>query len=223
MSEPAEGVLVAGRGRVFLTPDVLVARFGAEVTAAAAQQALSRCSTVIAAMGEVLRRGEVAERDRQSAGSSLHQAHDHQGRPRGWTASVELTARLRDLERAGDLISLVIDAGGNDARLRAATLDLDTSSARYEAARAEARALAFSDAKAAASQYAELSDRRLGVVVMVREAGDAPLPYPMAAPMFAAGGYAGGGSGGVPPGGPPVEQGELQVATTVQVRWELLS
>jgi uncharacterized protein YggE len=154
----------------------------------------------------------VADRDLQTAGASLYQAHDPSGTPRGWTASQELAARLRDLDRAGDLVNRVLDVAGPQARLRTLRFDVDKAGERYVAARAEARRIAFADAEAAARQYAELAGRRLGVVMSVREgdAGYSP-PVPMRGMAFASA------------QGAPVEQGELDVATTVEVRWELLS
>ena len=212
MPEPVEGVTVAGTGRVPVSPDVLMVWFGAEVTDPAVRDAVSRCSDAISAMLNVLRQRGVVDRDLQTAGASLYQAHDPGGAPRGWTASQELSARLRNFDRAGDLVNAVLDAAGPLARLRNLRFDVDRTTERYFVARTEARRRAFGDAETAAQQYAELAGRRLGVVMSVREgdAGYSP-PVPMRSMSFASA------------QGAPVEQGELDVTTTVEVRWELLS
>ncbi|MQA27017.1 MAG: DUF541 domain-containing protein [Micromonosporaceae bacterium] len=203
------GVVVTGTGRVSLPPDVLTARLGAEATTTGVQEALDRCSVAMTALAAALREGAVADRDRRTSGSTLHQAHDHTGQPRGWTAVQELTVRLRDLDRAGELISAAIAAAGDEARLHAVAFDIDRDSDEYAAARVQARQRAFADAHAAATQYAELAGRRLGVVITMREVnGGYPPPYPMRMAAMEA---------------MPVEQGELDVTTTVEVRWELLS
>ncbi|MGH3714251.1 MAG: SIMPL domain-containing protein [Micromonosporaceae bacterium] len=210
MAEPFDGVLVTGTGRVSLPPDVLLVRFGAEVTGTGVQQALDSCSQAMAAMVGTLREAGTAEADRQTSGASLHQAHDNQGRPRGWTATQELTARLRDLGSAGDLITATIAAGGDAARLRTVSFDIDQASEPYRAARVEARRRAFGDAQATAEQYASLAGRRLGVVLSVQEGhGGYSPPQPMRA-SFAMEAM-------------PAEGGELDVTTMVEVRWELLS
>ncbi|MGH3734776.1 MAG: SIMPL domain-containing protein [Micromonosporaceae bacterium] len=212
MAETFDGVLVTGAGRVALPPDVLLVRFGAEVVDTGVQQALDGCNRAMAAMNAVLRDGGAADADRQTSGASLYQAHDQHGQPRGWTASQDLTARLRDLGRAGDLITATIGAGGDAARLRTVNFDIDQASEAYRAARVKARRLAFDDARATAEQYASLAGRRLGVVISVQEgnAGYSPATQVRSMAFGAAESM-------------PTEGGELDVRTTVEVRWELLS
>jgi uncharacterized protein YggE len=211
MRELADGITVAGTGRVPVPPDLLMVWFGAEVTEPVVSDAVRHGAAAASAMVKVLRESGVAERDVQTTGASLYQAHDPGGQPRGWTATQDVAVRLRELDRAGDLVNTVLDAAGSRARLRSLRFDVDRSGERYLAARTEARSRAFADAQEAARQYADLAGRRLGVVLSVRE-GDAgyPPPNPMRNMAFASA------------QGAPVEQGELDVTTTVEVRWELL-
>ncbi|HEV2088425.1 MAG TPA: SIMPL domain-containing protein, partial [Cryptosporangiaceae bacterium] len=98
MSEPvADGVTVTGLGRVFVRPDLLVARLGAEVTAASVQGALDACSAAAGAIATAMQAAGVAATDLLTSGASVHAAYDERGQVRGWTASQGLTARLRDL------------------------------------------------------------------------------------------------------------------------------
>lgn len=212
MAETFDGVLVTGTGRVALPPDVLLVRFGAEVTGTGVQQALDGCTRAMSAMTATLREAGTADADRQTSGASLYQAHDQHGQPRGWTASQDLTARLRDLGRAGDLITATIAAGGDAARLRTVNFDIDQDSDGYRQARVQTRRLAFEDARTTAEQYATLAGRRLGVVISVQEGhgGYSPDTGMRAARMAAMESM-------------PVEAGELDVRTMVEVRWELLS
>ncbi|MGH3655574.1 MAG: SIMPL domain-containing protein [Micromonosporaceae bacterium] len=212
MTEATDGVLVTGTGRVVLDPDVLLVQVGAEAAGAGVSEALNRCSAALAAMTAQLRRDGVGDPDLQTTGASVHQAYHHDGQPRGWSASQQLTVRLRDLSGAGELLTAVLDAGGDAARLHAVRYDIDRSGDRYAQARTEARARAYADALAAAQQYAALADRRLGVVISVREGdGGYSPPSPLPQPRFAAAEAM------------PVESGELDVMTTVEVRWQLLS
>lgn len=213
MAEPLTGVLVTGTGRIALPPDVLLVRFGAEVTGVGVQEALDGCTRAMSAMNATLREAGTADADRQTAGANLYQAHDQHGQPRGWTASQDLTARLRDLARAGDLITATIGAGGDAARLRNVSFDIDQSSEAYRTARVQARRLAFEDARTTAEQYASLAGRRLGVVISVIEGhgGYSPITPMREARMAAA------------MDSMSVEGGELEVRTMVEVRWELLS
>lgn len=206
---PADGVSVAGTGRVPVSPDLMLVTFGAEVTESSVRDALDRCSRAAAAMVGQLRQGGVDPGDLQTAGASLYQALDPNGRPRGFTANQDLTARLRDLDRVGDLISMALNAAGPLARLRALRFDVDRGGESYRAGVIEARRRAFVDAEAAARQYAELSGRQLGVVMALQEGdGGYSPPIPMRQAAFTS--------------GVPVEPGEIDITIKVEVRWELL-
>ncbi|MBA3489036.1 MAG: SIMPL domain-containing protein, partial [Longispora sp.] len=146
-----EGIMVVGVGRVQVTPDVLVARIGGEVTAPSVQAALDRCSSTLTQMNNALKAAGVADRDRRTAGARVYQAFDSQGAPRGWTASQQLTARLRDTGESGDLVASVMGAGGDAARLH----DLSFVVSDPADSQTHARDLAFEDARAKATRFAE--------------------------------------------------------------------
>jgi uncharacterized protein YggE len=82
---------------------------------------------------------------------------------------------LRDLERAGEVIGMLTDVGGNAVRLQGVAYALEDDAALEEEARAEA----FAAARARAEQLATLTGRALGEVVVVVEqtAPSAPMPY----------------------------------------------
>ncbi len=209
MSEQPQGVAVGGVGRVSVQPDVLVARLGAEVVAGSVQDALDRCSGALARIAATLREWGVAGADLGTAGASVYAAHDQHGNPRGWTATQQLTAKLRDVGTAGDIVSKAIAAAGDAGRLHSLSFEV----ADDTVPRAEARRLAFADARAKAVQFAELSGRELGAVRAVIE------------------GVSGGGGGaGREFGGlaryavesMPVEPGSLEVVVTVTVQWDFV-
>lgn len=207
MSEQLQGIAVGGVGRVSVQPDVLVARLGAEVVAGSVQDALDRCSAALARMAATLREWGVVAADLGTAGASVYGAHDQHGNQRGWSATQQLTAKLRDLGTAGDIVSKAIAAAGDAGRLHSLSFEVadDTVPA------SEARRRAFADARAKAAQYAELSGRELGAVraVFERSAG-------------------GGGAGGVELDGMlrtasmPVEPGSLEVVVAVTVHWDFV-
>ncbi|MEV6524242.1 SIMPL domain-containing protein [Longispora sp. NPDC051575] len=203
-----DGVTVIGVGRVPVTPDVLMANLGAEVTAPSVQAALDRCSAALNSINDVLKRSGVPDRDRQTAGARVFQAFGPNGAPQGWTASQQLTARLRDLGTAGDIVGAAIGAAGDAARLHDLSFAVDDPAE----AKTRARDLAFEDAKTKARRYAELAERRLGVVEAVSEAGQGGGSGPGHAMRAMAFG-----------GGPSVEAGELEISASVEVRWGLLS
>jgi uncharacterized protein len=206
VSEQLQGVAVSGVGRVSVQPDVLVARLGAEVVAGSVQDALDRCSAALARIAATLREWGVAGPDLATAGASVYAAHDQHGNQRGWSATQQLTAKLRDVGTAGDVVSKAIAAAGDAARLH----NLEFEVADDTAARAEARGLAFADARAKAAQYAELSGRELGRVRAVAEGGGGGgpvVPFESMARTAAA---------------MPVEPGSLEVVVAVTVHWDFV-
>jgi uncharacterized protein YggE len=208
VSESLSGVVVTGTGRVPVRPDVLAARLGAEVVAGSVQGALDRCSVALAELSAVLHDGGVAEADLMTAGASVYAAHDNQGNQRGWTAAQQVTAKLRDLGTAGDLISRAIEVAGDDARLH----DLSFEIADDTEARLAARRLAFADARAKAELYAGLAGRELGPVRSVREgepAGGGPRSFE--ATTF-----------GTRSASVPIAAGSLDVSVTVAVHWDFV-
>jgi uncharacterized protein YggE len=202
LPERASGVTVTGTGRVPVAPDLVSAQLGSEVTGPSVQAALEGCSAALAAMAAELRARAVAAGDLATAGASVYAAHDATGTPRGWTAAQQLTARFRDIGEAGGLISAALTAGGDAARLHGVSLSVADDSA----ARAQARELAFADAKAIAEQYARLAGRDLGRVWAVRETGaDEP-----------------GGGRSYAKAAMTVEPGSLDVTAVVVVVWDFV-
>jgi uncharacterized protein YggE len=202
LSDRANGVTVTGTGRVAVRPDLVSAQLGAEVTGPSVQSALDRCSAALASVVAALRERGVAAEDLGTAGASVYAAHDQSGSQRGWTASQQVTARLRDIGAAGELISAALAAGGDSARLHGVSLDADDDSA----ARAQARELAFADAQATAALYARLAGRELGLVRSVSEvAGDS-----------------GGGPVYKSRSAMTVEPGSLDVTAGVTVAWDFV-
>ncbi len=208
MSEQVNGVTVSGVGRVPVRPDVLVAVLGAEVVAGSVQDAMDRCSAALKATMVALNEWGVAPADLGTSGASVYAAHDQHGNQRGWTATQQVTAKLRDIDTAGDLVSRAIAVAGDAARLH----NLSFEVADDTAARTEARRLAFADARAKAALYAELAERELGAVRAVVEiVGGGHIP-----------GREFDGGMMMAKGSMPVEAGSLEISVGVTVQWDFV-
>lgn len=201
------GVVVVGIGRAAVRPDALVARLGAEVTAQSVAAALDRCGTAVAAVTAALKAAGVADTDLQTAGASVHAAYDGAGHPRGWSAIEQLTARLRDLDRAGSQLSGALGIVGDAARLHDVRLTV-ADRGTLTAAAVEARRQAWADAVATATQHAELAGRPLGDVRSVREVPPGHQPFGGGAEVMS-----------VRSAAMPVEAGEHEVQVDIEVRW----
>jgi uncharacterized protein YggE len=204
---PAEaGVQVDGVGTAIGTPDVLRVTIGVETTADAVDVALQDASASAARVLEAVRAEGVSEDDVQTVNVSIYPTYDEKGqRITGYTARHDLEVPLRDLSRAGTAISVLVEAGGDAARLQGVSFSLEDDAAVQEEARAEA----FAAARNKAEQYAELTGRELGDVVEVRETvtPSGPIPYAAGDAAMAE--------------AVPLAPGSVTVSVTVAVRWAL--
>ena len=210
--QPPEGVAVTGSGTAEAVPDLLVATLGTESRAGTVAEALDGSVRAMADVVAALRAGGVGDLDLTTGSAAVWPINDGYGRVTGYSASQQLTARLRDLDRAGALVTEAIRAGGEAARLHGLSFDLSDPRQVTEWAREQA----WQDARAKAGQLATLAGRSLGQVVRMRESGAmhpmgvqglrfaaAAGPEKMAAPM-------------------PVEPGTSTVTVTIEVEWAFL-
>ncbi|GAA2153669.1 hypothetical protein FHX52_1689 [Humibacillus xanthopallidus] len=200
-------VTVTGTGRAAVAPDVvrLDLRVGHDAPDVAA--ALAGASASISAVGTVVREQGVADADIRTRDAGVNQRWDNTGVAVGFTAQQSLAVTVRELAAVGRILESAAAAVGNALLVDQVRLDVADRSGGLR----EARDAAFADAKAKAEQYAVLSDALLGVVLGVAEAGAAPV----------GGGFKLAAMARDMAGGMPVEGGDLEIATSVTVTWEL--
>ncbi|RJK96849.1 SIMPL domain-containing protein [Vallicoccus soli] len=205
-----DGVVVTGTGSASAPTDVVRAALGAESRGAGVAAALGEVVRAVEAMRAALAAAGVADADLSVESTSVnHEPWEEAARP--YVARAGLSATLRDPAGAGALVSAVVDAGGDAARLHGLERALD----RPEALLPRAREAAVADARARAEQLAGLVGRDLGRVLAVAEhAGGGPRPYGVA--TLERGAAAAG------PGPLPYEPGSASVTVVLQVRWELV-
>ncbi len=172
----AEGVTVDGVGRVTGVPDVLRATIGVEVRRPAVQEALDAANAGAERVLAALRDAGVEERDVHTRDLAVYPEY-HSPAPdappeiSGYVVVNLVEAKLRELDRVGELLDAVLRAGGDDARLNGVAFALEDNAELLEAA----RDAAFADARAKAEQYARLAGGSLGPLVRLVEA-DAATP-----------------------------------------------
>lgn len=212
-AEPAEAppgasVQVEGTGTATGAPDVLRAMVGVEVTADAVGDALRDADAAVRRVLDALRSQDVAEADVRTTNVSIYPTYGDDGqRITGYLARHDLEVTLRDLDRAGEVIGAVTEAGGDAARLQGVSYALEDDAGPQE----QARAAAFAAARVKAEQYAELTGRELGEVLEVREQVTPPGPVP----------YAAADMGGAEAMAVTLAPGSATVSVTVAVQWSL--
>lgn len=214
LSQPTPTIEMIGTGTVHAQPDTAFVNSGVVSTGRTARDAVSTNTAAMNKLLEVVAKAGIDARDVQTSNlavSPLYDGGNGQQQPRinGYQVSNQVTIRVRDLTRLGDLLDDMIAAGGNV--LNGVSLTIDDPSKLYD----EARKKAFADALGKATVYAEAAGMKLDAVHSITEGVSAPMP--MAVPqMMRAGGMEMAAAAPV-----PVQAGQLDLTVNVDVTWNL--
>jgi uncharacterized protein YggE len=150
----SDGITVLGTGSVNVVPDRASFAFGTVSQAATASAALAASSQSVARVIAALKKAGVAQADIQTSDVSLSpRMNDNGNEIVGSTASTTVTATIRKLGDAGDVVDAAVGAGANQVfgpNLLASDQDAAYRNALKEAV-AKARAKAETLAAAAGS------------------------------------------------------------------------
>ncbi|MFI8828283.1 SIMPL domain-containing protein [Streptomyces sp. NPDC053431] len=204
-------VTVTGNGTSSAAPDLAVLSVGVEATRKNAKEAMGAQKTAAQALLDALHAQGIEDRDIRTESLSLSpvytQNKEGESKVTGYQAGQSFSAKVRDIDRAGQVIGAVSDATGDAGRINGVTFDVSDPTSL----RAKAREAAHRNAQDKATQYAELSGRRLGRLISLTE-GESVRPAPGTAP----GAPADGG------GDLPLAPGEIEEHVTVVAVYELL-
>ncbi len=198
-------VTVVGSGRAESAPDLaklvvtaVASRETMREASAAATDATSRVRAALAAAG-------IAGADAVTQAVRFEPEWRGDGQPQRFSARQAIAVISRDVAGAGDLVTALVEAGGDEVAIEQLTFAV-ADEASLEVA---ARTAAFADARVRASHYAELAGVALGGVVTMTEGGGGGMPVFGAAKMSA------------DASGMAVESGTVAVEAFVTVTWEL--
>jgi uncharacterized protein YggE len=201
-----------GTGSVTGKPDVAVLTLGVQArrsTVAAARDAAASAQKGII---DSLKANGVAEKDIQTVQFSVQPQYDYSttGTPRvtGYVVSNVVTAKIRDLDKAGKAIDDAIAAGGNDAVVQNIVFTIDDPSKLREQAREEAVKLA----KEQAQQLVGAAGAKLGKLLSISESGGV-IPYERS--------FAAPAATGDVKVETPVQPGELEITISVNVLYAI--
>ena len=201
-------ITVIGKGKVSLKPDIATINVGAEARANTVSEAKTEVDAQMAVIATTLQETGIAEEDIQTSHYSIHYeqepmmregpASESQG---GYRVSSMVQVTVRDVEKAGDVLDAVVQAGANQV------YGVTFTVADESIWQSEARAKAMADARSRAQELAGLAEVELGEVLSVSEIiGSVPVPM-MESRL-------GMGGGGIAPG-------ELELGTQIQVTFAI--
>jgi uncharacterized protein YggE len=164
---PGPTINVAGHGQVEGTPDVMTVTMGVQTTDPSAQAALQRNNDRANALINALKAHGVAAKDIQTVDLNVSPNFDKNFHVTGYSASNTVSAKLRDLSKAGSVIDAAALTAGEDVRLQGVSFSIDNTSALV----AKARADAIKDALAQGKQLAAASGVKLGAIRTIDDTG----------------------------------------------------
>jgi len=195
------GITVLGTGSTNVIPNRASLAFGTVSQAATANAALAASSQSVARVIAALKKAGVAQADIQTAEVSLSPRMNNNGDEiAGYTASNTVTATIRKIADAGDVVDAAVGAGAN--QVSGPNLLASDQDAAYRSALKDAVA----DARTKAETLAAASSSTLAKVTAIVEGGGA-IPMPFAA--------------GAKDSSVPIEPGTQKIEATVSVTFAL--
>lgn len=209
---PAEGISVSGSGSAFGAPDVAVLQLGASVLKPSVAEARQEAASAMEGVLDSMKDNDIEEKDIQTTRFSVHAEYDYdrgEQELRGFRVTNIVTAKLRDIDKTGEVLDDAIKAGGDLVEVQSVSFTIDDP----EELREEARREAVEDARQKAETLAELTDVKLGKPLSISESGGAvPIPYRGAAEAGLA----------VEEEAPTaIEVGELEMTIDVQIVYDI--
>jgi uncharacterized protein len=203
-------VTASGTGKVSATPDTAVMSFGVTAKASDPRAALDSVSKTAQSISSAVQKAGVDQKDIQTQNVSVYPITtvDNNGKEKvdGYQASIQVTAKVKDLSSLGKVISAANAAGANT--ISGPTFSVADDTAYTQAATKKA----VDDARKSAEAMAKAAGRSLGKVVSVSSQPVATQPVPYATADIA---------GAAKSAEVPIEPGQLDVSANVTVVWEL--
>ncbi len=175
-SEP-QGLSVSGEGRASAAPDVAVLGLGVSAKASTVGAANSQAQQAMTALLDSLEANGVQEKDIQTSRFSVNPEYDYRNDEQvltGYRVSHMLQVKVRDIDRAGEVIDDAVQAGGDLLQVQSISFTIDDTTALSS----EARQKAVANAQAKAEELASLAGVTLGDPTYITESTSTPYTQP---------------------------------------------
>ena len=179
-------VVVRAEGSVQAVPDIAVLGISVEITEPSVRAARDRAARVTGVVIDEFERHGVQQEDMQTSRFSIHPEYQNTDDGRrhlaGYRVVHALTVTYRNLDTVGPAIDAVSEAGGDELTFRDIAFTHSDAERHLEAARRQA----VDKLHRTARQLAEASNRELGRLLEISEAGAAPGYDPYRGPTVGA-------------------------------------
>jgi len=208
-SQYIEGIQVTGTGSAFGKPDIAILRLGVSTERKSVEEAREEAAVVMQRLIDSLKNNGIDENDLQTKNFSIQPQYDYiDGKMvlRGYRVTNTVSAKIRSLDKVGEIIDDAANAGGDIVQIQSIQFSIDDPKKLKEQARIEA----MKDAKSKAETLAEEGGVKIGKPISISESSGTYMPTYNLDEKATAGG-----------GTTPIETGELEVSVTVTVIYEI--
>jgi uncharacterized protein len=208
-----EGIWVSGSGKVTATPDICTLSLGVQSQESTVASAQAKAADAMDKMMTSLTGNGVNKKDIQTQNYNISQVTRYDDKTQqqvviGYQVNNVVSATIRTLDKAGSILDAAAAAGGDLTRVNSISFSIEDPTKFYN----DARKLAVADARAKASQMAELAGVSLGKVTYITENSYAPPRPVMMTDSFKSAGA---------PVSTPVSPGEMDITSTVQITYAI--
>lgn len=218
---PSNVITVTGEGKVSAVPDIAQISFTVTEEAVTASQAQDAAAKKINVALAVLKEKGVEDKDVKTSSYNISPKYSYQppcyqypcpyneaAKIVGFTASQTVEVKVRDIDKTGEVLSAMGDAGV--ANLYGPNFMIEDE----DGLQAEAREEAIKEARAQAEQLAKALGVRVTRVVSYNENGGYGMPFYRADAMMAMGGAEKATA-------PSIPAGENEISVSVSVTYEV--
>ena len=202
------GIWVSGTGKVYVTPNIAELTLGVEAQATTVAVAQANANQAMNAVIAAIKAQGVAEADIQTQYFNITEvtkwdADKNEATITGYLVTNTVVAKIRDIDKTGDVIDAAVVAGGDYIRINGLNFTVQDPNTYY----AQAREQAITYAMQKAQQMATLTGVKLGDILYITESSYMP-----------SGNYYEVRTGAPAPDmGTSVSIGQLEVTTTVTI------
>jgi len=197
---------------VRVAPDLVRLTLGVETEAKTVTAARREAATAMSNIVSVLKAAGLADKDIQTRYFNIQPQYTYFQVQvlTGYRVTNSVTALVRNLEKVGELVDAVAEAGGDATRIDGITFTVE----KPEQYQDQAREAAVLQAVAVAKQFARLTGVTLGRPLYLSELG-APSVQDLGVRSLAA--------EAVPSSTTPIQAGELDVVVQIQAVFDIVS
>jgi uncharacterized protein YggE len=217
--ESRNTISVSGDGEVYAKPDLALTSFSVTTESDTVNKAMQENTEKMNAIINAMKEQGVASKDLKTTNFSLYPRYEWQERAEiypyqqgervlaGYEVTQSLQVKIRDLDKAGQIIQTAAEVGANQVGSLQFTID------NQDELKKQAREQAIQEAKTKAKELASQLGVKLIRITSFNEGGVVPRFYAMDEAVS----MAGKGGGEVP----QIETGESKISVNVNITYEI--